>query len=93
MSKFDFFPSISGKGNAVAYLLSKLGIATSDAVAIFDDDNDLPMAAEVGHCAVVQATHPNVVQATLDHPHWAVATAKGVLAIEELLEHILELPT
>ena len=93
LSKFDFFPSISGKGNAVAYLLTKLGIEASDAVAMFDDDNDLPMAAEVGHCAVVQATHPNVVQATLDNPHWAVASAKGVLATEELLEHMLALPS
>ena len=93
MHQYDFFPAISGKGGAVAYLMGKLGIDAEEAVALFDDDNDLPMAEQVGHCAVVQATHPNVARAVENNPHWAIARAKGVLAVEELLEQLLTLPS
>ena len=43
-SQYDFYPRASGKGNAVAYLQRRYGLAPAQCVALFDDDNDLPMA-------------------------------------------------
>eukprot|EP01062_Namystynia_karyoxenos_P049078 TRINITY_DN37503_c0_g1_i1.p1 TRINITY_DN37503_c0_g1~~TRINITY_DN37503_c0_g1_i1.p1 ORF type:complete len:316 (+),score=79.17 TRINITY_DN37503_c0_g1_i1:78-1025(+) len=89
LGKYDYFPAVSGKGNVVRYLLTKRGYAAADAVAMFDDDNDLPMAAAVGTSLVVQATHDAVRRAVAANPHWTVAKQHGPLAAEELLELVL----
>eukprot|EP00002_Diphylleia_rotans_P033642 TRINITY_DN7172_c0_g1_i1.p1 TRINITY_DN7172_c0_g1~~TRINITY_DN7172_c0_g1_i1.p1 ORF type:complete len:366 (+),score=57.11 TRINITY_DN7172_c0_g1_i1:81-1178(+) len=47
LDKADIYPSCSGKGEAVRYLVDSYGFAPSDAVVMMDDDNDLPMAALV----------------------------------------------
>eukprot|EP00668_Euglena_longa_P029883 GGOE01037261.1.p1 GENE.GGOE01037261.1~~GGOE01037261.1.p1 ORF type:complete len:329 (-),score=73.41 GGOE01037261.1:234-1220(-) len=91
LGKVDFHPSCSGKGNAVRYLLKKFGVAQSDAFALFDDDNDLPMALAVGRGFVVRALTTSVEEAVQAHPGWMVASKKGVLATEEMLEALLAL--
>lgn len=93
LGKFDFFPKISGKGKAVEYLLDKLGIDKDDAVALFDDENDLPMAEACGHACVMRCTHASISARLPDNPHWHVASEAGVLATEEILQMILDKTT
>jgi hydroxymethylpyrimidine pyrophosphatase-like HAD family hydrolase len=69
LGKFDFFPALSGKGNACKYVLKKRGFSREQAVALFDDDNDLPMAAECDHCYVMQCTHGKVADHHLSVDH------------------------
>ncbi|GBG31030.1 Hypothetical Protein FCC1311_072512 [Hondaea fermentalgiana] len=89
LGKFDFFPKVSGKGNAVRHYLSSHGFSADEAVALFDDENDLPMADAVGRCFVMQATHPAIEAAVKTNPNWHVATSVGVLATEEVLSSLL----
>mmetsp|Transcript_20065 Transcript_20065/g.50806 ORF Transcript_20065/g.50806 Transcript_20065/m.50806 type:complete len:329 (-) Transcript_20065:1263-2249(-) len=89
LGKQDFFPAISGKGNAVRHFLREHGIGREEAIAMFDDENDLPMAEQVGISYVLQSTHEAVNQAVSQHPNWHLATKVGVLAAEEALEDIL----
>jgi hydroxymethylpyrimidine pyrophosphatase-like HAD family hydrolase len=89
LGKVDIYPAAAGKGNAVRHLLATFGVPAEDAFAMFDDDNDLPMAAAVGHGLVVRMLTPSVEAAVQRNPTWTVATRRGVLATEELLEHLL----
>eukprot|EP01065_Artemidia_motanka_P052318 TRINITY_DN9420_c0_g1_i2.p2 TRINITY_DN9420_c0_g1~~TRINITY_DN9420_c0_g1_i2.p2 ORF type:complete len:311 (+),score=127.07 TRINITY_DN9420_c0_g1_i2:758-1690(+) len=89
LGNYDFFPAQSGKGNVARYVMRKRGIAAADAAALFDDDNDLPMAAAVGQPMVTQATHGMVRDAVRKNPHWVVAKGHGPIAAEELLEQLL----
>jgi len=90
LGKYDFFPAVSGKGNAVKYYLDKYGLKSDEAVALFDDENDLPMSEVVADCFVLQSTHESVTRAIKANPHWVVAKEVGVLAIENVLEKCLE---
>ena len=92
LGKFDFYPRASGKGNAVGYLQRKHGLAPAQCVALFDDDNDLPMARLCGTHLLPGLTSASVARAAAEHPGWRVASrvGQGVFAIEELLEGLLE---
>lgn len=92
LGKYDFFPEASGKGNAVAYLQARLGgLEADECAALFDDDNDLPMAARCGTRMLPGLTSESVRYAVAEHPEWEVAPSAGlgVYAIEELLEELL----
>ena len=92
-SQYDFYPRASGKGNAVAYLQRRYGLAPEQCVALFDDDNDLPMARRCeGGQLLPGLTSKSVARAAMEHPEWKVASraGQGVFAIEELLEGLLE---
>lgn len=91
LGKFDFFPKASGKGNAVAYLQRQYGLAPEECVALFDDDNDLPMARQCGTQLLPGLTSESVRRAAKEHPEWTVASraGQGVFAIDELLEGLL----
>ena len=89
---FDFYPSLSGKGNAVRYLQSKWDVQPDECACLFDDDNDLPMAA---HCGAAHLL-PGLTSASVEimaskHPGWRVASAagQGPFATEECLEALL----
>ena len=91
--QYDFYPRASGKGNAVAHLQRRYGLAPAQCVALFDDDNDLPMARRCeGGQLLPGLTSKSVARAALEHPEWTVAARAGqcVFAIEELLEVLLE---
>ena len=92
LGKYDFFPAASGKGNAVAYLQDKFGVAPEESCALFDDDNDLPMAARCGTRMLPGLTSASVRRAAAENPDWEVASVagQGVFAVEELLESLLE---
>jgi len=90
LGKFDFFPAISGKGNAVRHFMEKEGLRKEEAVALFDDDNDLPMANEAAQCYLIQPTHPSIASELKKNPSWIASSRVGVLAIEEALENVLE---
>ena len=91
-SQYDFYPRASGKGNAVCYLQQRYGLAPEQCVALFDDDNDLPMARQCGTQLLPGLTSKSVARAAAEHPEWQVASRKGqgVFAIEELLEGLLQ---
>ena len=90
LGKYDFFPTISGKGNAVRHLLEKLGLSRDNAVALFDDENDLPMANACSHACVMGCTHESIATHLQQNPHWHVAKQSGVLATEEILQLLLD---
>ena len=90
LGKLDFYPAVSGKGGVARHLLARFGLNRTDAFAMFDDDNDLPMAAEVGRGFVVRALTQSVEDAVRANPHWKVATRQGVLAAEDMLEAVLQ---
>ena len=89
---FDFYPSLSGKGNAVRYLQSKWDVQPDECACLFDDDNDLPMAECCGSHLLPALTSDSVRRAALEHPAWWVAPSagQGVFADEECLERLLE---
>lgn len=91
LGKYDFYPACCGKGNALRYLQAKLGLGRAESAALFDDDNDLPMAAECARHLLPSLTSESIVSAVRAHPEWRVATrcGQGVFAIEELLEGLL----
>lgn len=88
LGKYDFYPAMCGKGNAVRYLQQKLGVAREESAALFDDDNDLPMAEACAWQLLPALTSDSIVAAVRAHPEWRVAKrcGQGVFAIEELLE-------
>jgi len=90
IGKYDFFPKVSGKGNAVRHYMEKFDIKPEEAVALFDDENDLPMADAVEHCYVMQATHHTIEKALETNPHWHQAKGVGVIATEEVLQTLLD---
>jgi len=92
LGKYDFFPAASGKGNAVAYLQAKWGVAPDECACLFDDDNDLPMARQCGLQLLPGLTSDSVRRAAMEHPEWHVAASagQGVFAIEECLEMLLQ---
>ena len=89
--QYDFYPALSGKGNAVAYLQERFGIKPSESACLFDDDNDLPMAEKCGTHLLPGLTSDSVRSAAEGHPEWYVASnsGQGVVAIEECLEVLL----
>ena len=76
----------------MAYLQRRYGLAPAQCVALFDDDNDLPMARLCGTHLLPGLTSASVARAAAEHPGWRVASrvGQGVFAIEELLEGLLE---
>lgn len=92
LGKYDFFPRVSGKGNAVAYLQNKWGVSAEESCCLFDDDNDIAMANKCGMHLLPGLTSDSVKRAAAEHPEWMVADAagQGVFAIEECLEKLLE---
>jgi len=91
LAKYDFYPAVCGKGNAVRYLQGKYDLRPEECAALFDDDNDLPMAAECCHRFLPALTSDSIVAAVKANPTWRVAKrcGQGVFAVEELLEFIL----
>jgi len=92
LAKFDFFPAGSGKQNAVAYLQQRFGLKPEECACLFDDDNDLGMAAQCGVHLLPALTSDSVREAAKNNPSWQLAKCAdtGVFAIEELLESLLE---
>ena len=93
LGKFDFFPALTGKGNAVAHLQRKFGLRPEECACLFDDDNDLPMAMRCGYAQYLPGlTSDSVRRAAAEHPEWVVAkrAGEGVFAVEECLEALLD---
>jgi len=93
LGKYDFYPSVAGKGGAVSYLQKLFGISKSETAALFDDDNDLPMAEQCGIHMLPGLTSESVKAAAIcEQPSWYVANTvgQGVFAIEECLEVLLD---
>ncbi|CDF39098.1 unnamed protein product [Chondrus crispus] len=91
LGKGDIYPQGSGKANAARHILQTLGIDSKDAIALFDDDNDLELGALVGRSFLPGVTHPSVLEALKHQPTWTLTEQRGVLGTESALETILAL--
>mmetsp|Transcript_7102 Transcript_7102/g.15306 ORF Transcript_7102/g.15306 Transcript_7102/m.15306 type:complete len:339 (+) Transcript_7102:50-1066(+) len=87
----DVFPRMSGKANAARYILDKIGVDPRDAVAMFDDENDLELGDVCGRCLLPGVSHESVWEHLNDRPNWKVMTKHGPLATEEALEEVLKM--
>lgn len=92
LGKADVYPAGSGKANAAAHVLALEGVAASEAVAMFDDDNDLELGALVGRSFLPGVTHESVLAAMKKHgDRWVLTKSQGILGAEEALECIIAL--
>lgn len=91
LGKADVYPKVSGKGNAARFVLETLGIDAENAVAMFDDDNDLELGALCGRAFLPGVTHPSVLKAMEKYPSWTITKEQGPLGTEEALKNILAL--
>ena len=91
LGKLDIFPAISGKANAARHILGLLGAEPADAVALFDDDNDLELGELCGRSFLPGVTSDSVRQRLAQRPAWKVMPARGPLATEQALEAVLAL--
>lgn len=89
LQKYDFYPTLSGKGHAAKYIMEKYRIDRSQSFALIDDDNDLPLAEAVQTVMLPGISHESVREALKRYPQWIVAQQRGILGVEELLERIL----
>jgi len=87
----DVFPASSGKRNAAHHVMSTFGLEIANCAMICDDDNDMPLAVEMGQGAyVTQATAMSVEQQIKINPsQFVLATKTGTASTEELLLLIL----
>ena len=92
LGKYDFYPAVAGKGNAVAHLQTRFGVERAGSACLFDDDNDLDMAEKCAIHHLPSLTSASVAAAAAQHPEWQVArtAGMGVFAVEECLEALLE---
>eukprot|EP00164_Ancoracysta_twista_P010798 GFYU01016418.1.p1 GENE.GFYU01016418.1~~GFYU01016418.1.p1 ORF type:complete len:297 (+),score=39.14 GFYU01016418.1:157-1047(+) len=88
LGKCDIYPAVSGKGNACKYIKERFSCGSS--YALFDDDNDLPMARAVDHCLLPMVRTPSVKEQVAAHPDWYVAENSGILATEEVIEEVMK---
>ena len=87
----DVFPKTSGKANAARHVLQQLGVEAHEAVALFDDHNDIELGRLCGRGFLPGITDPRVSQQLAQQPHWQVSSQRGPLGTEEALEAVLNL--
>lgn len=91
LGKADIYPAASGKANAARHILELNHIDATNAVALFDDDNDLELGALCGASFLPSVTHPNVLEAIKEHPEWTLMKRKGFLGTEDAIENIIQM--
>lgn len=87
----DVFPRGSGKAAAARHILRQLGLSPADAVALFDDDNDVEMGDLCARSFLPAVTHESVRALLAERPAWEVMPHRGPLGTEEALERVLQL--
>lgn len=90
LGKADIYPKASGKANAASHILHNLNVHPNDAVALFDDDNDIELGLLCGASFLPGVTHESVLQAKKDNP-WTVMDRPGFLGTEDALELVIKL--
>lgn len=91
LGKADIYPNGSGKANAARHILQLTGTAPEDAVALFDDDNDIELGALCGLSFLPGATSNSVHEALKSHPQWTLMNRRGFLGTEDALERVIQL--
>lgn len=91
LGKADVYPASSGKGNAARHILEIKKIDKGNAVALFDDDNDIELGNLCGKSFLPGVTHESVLEGLKNHPEWSLMTRKGFLGTEVALQKIIEL--
>jgi hydroxymethylpyrimidine pyrophosphatase-like HAD family hydrolase len=92
LGKADIYPMGSGKAKAAAHVLDLKGWTPANAVAMFDDDNDIELGSFVGRSYLPGVTHQSVLEAMKAHEgKWTLTNARGFLGTEEALLSILDI--
>lgn len=91
LGKADVYPAASGKANGARHVLEECGIKPAEAVAMFDDDNDLQLGALCGRSFLPGVTHPSVLEALRRNPTWVLTEQRGFLGTEAALQAIMRL--
>lgn len=91
LGKADIYPIASGKANAARHILQRISASAEDAIALFDDDNDLELGALCGASFLPSVTHSSVLRAVEKHPNWTVMQRAGFLGTEDALERVIAL--
>ncbi|CAE7254839.1 hypothetical protein AK812_SmicGene41205 [Symbiodinium microadriaticum] len=92
LGKGHVAPTGCNKRKAVEYIMQKTGVAASESVALFDDENDLEFAELCAAGVVPSIAHSSVTEALrtrLDPGSFLQPAVGGFLAIESGLEAIL----
>lgn len=90
LGKADIYPLKSGKANAAKHILQTLNVEASDAVALFDDDNDIELGKLCGASYLPSVTHESVLKAKEGRP-WVIMDRQGFLGTEDALERVIQL--
>ncbi|KAK9814335.1 hypothetical protein WJX72_004109 [[Myrmecia] bisecta] len=85
----NVYPSTSGKENVAMYLLERFNSTLESASFMCDDDNDLGLAALLPRVFLVGATNEGMkAAADADPEKFVLASKGGIIATEEILEHV-----
>jgi hydroxymethylpyrimidine pyrophosphatase-like HAD family hydrolase len=92
LGKADIYPMDSGKAKAATHVLDLKGWNPDNAVAMFDDDNDIELGSLVGRSYLPGVTHQSVLDAMKAHEgRWTLTSTRGFLGTEEALSSILDI--
>ena len=94
LGKGHVSPVGCNKRKAVEYIMSRAGVAASESVALFDDENDLEFAELCAAGVVPSIAHASVAEALksrLNPAAFVQPSVPGFLAIEAGLEAILRI--
>lgn len=91
LGKADIYPAASGKASAARHVLDIVGVDKRDAVALFDDDNDIELGNLCGASFLPSVTHDRVYNAVKSNPHWTLMERPGILGVEDALQRVIEL--
>lgn len=86
----DILPLRAGKGNALRYLATRLGIPLANVLTCGDSGNDLDMLCLGGPAAIMSNAQPELQSAVLPGAHRCRAPFAG--GIQEAMEHFGWLP-
>jgi hypothetical protein len=92
LGKADIYPAASGKARAAAHVLNLKAWSPANAVAMFDDDNDIELGSFVGRSFLPGVTHQSVLDAMKEHDgKWTLTKSRGFLGTEEALSDIIHI--
>lgn len=91
LGKADIYPATSGKARAAQHVLDTIGADASNAVALFDDDNDIELGTLCGASFLPSVTHDSILEAIKLNRHWTLMERPGFLGTEDALERVIEL--
>lgn len=87
IGSLDIILASAGKGNAVNYLMQKMGYDQSQSIGIGDDINDLDLLEQCAVNCVLRSSHPKVIEAAKAEG-WYISSNLHFNGINEIFRHI-----